>query len=92
MGKTILTLQEAVRKITSFPATKLGIQDRGLIRENMWADITVFDLERITDQATYADPHQFPQGIPYVIVNGEVVVEKEEPTGARPGRILRHSR
>ena len=92
VGKTILTLQEAVRKMTSFPASKLGIQDRGLIRENMWADITVFDLEGITDQATYADPHQFPRGIPYVIVNGEVAVENEELTGARPGRILRRSR
>ena len=92
VGKTILSLQEAVRKITSFPATKLGIQDRGLIRENMWADITIFDLESIMDQATYADPHQFPMGIPHVIVNGEVVVENAELTGARPGKILKRSR
>jgi N-acyl-D-aspartate/D-glutamate deacylase len=92
VGMKILTLQEAVRKMTSFPAQKLGLKDRGLLRENMWADIVIFDPDTITDQATYADPHQYPTGIPYVIVNGEFVVENEKMTGARPGVILRHSK
>ena len=91
VGKQILTLQEAVRKMTSFPALKLGLKDRGLLREGMWADIVIFDPQTITDQATYADPHQYPKGIPYVIVNGQVVVEMEEPTGALPGKVLRRS-
>ncbi len=88
-GEPILTLQEAVRKMTSFPAQKLRLMDRGLLREGMWADITILDLETITDQATYTEPHQYPKGIPYVIVNGKVVIEREEHTGALPGKVLR---
>jgi N-acyl-D-aspartate/D-glutamate deacylase len=88
-GEPILTLQEAVRKMTSFPAQKLRLMDRGLLREGMWADITILDLETITDQATYTEPHQYPKGIPYVIVNGKVVIEREEHTGELPGKVLR---
>jgi len=88
-GASILSLEEAVRKMTSMPADRLGLFDRGLLRVGMWADLVVFDPERIEDKATYNDPHQYPEGISYVIINGEVVVEKGRHTGALPGRVLR---
>jgi len=67
------------------PAETLGLKDRGLIREGYWADITIFDPNTITDMGTYANPHQYPKGIPYVIVNGTLVIENSEHTGALPG-------
>ena len=88
----VLTWEEAVRKMTSFPAQRFGILDRGLLRPGMWADITVFDPETVIDRATYGDPHNFPAGIPYVVVNGEVAVDGGEYTGALGGRTLRKSR
>jgi len=87
----VLSLEEAVRKMTSLPAQKLGLHDRGLIREGMHADITVFDPTEVSDRATFAQPHQYPQGIEYVFVNGRVVVERGEHTGALPGRVLRRA-
>lgn len=89
VGKAILTMQDAVRKLTSLPAETLGLKDRGLIREGYWADITIFDPKTITDMGTYANPHQYPKGIPYVIVNGKLVIENSEHTGALPGVVLR---
>jgi N-acyl-D-amino-acid deacylase len=88
--RRILSLEEAVRKMTSQPAGKLGLQDRGLIREGFWADIVVFDPNTITDRATYQDPHQYPQGIHYVIVNGQVVIERGKHVGKLPGKILKN--
>ena len=85
----VLTLQDAVRKITSLPAQKIGLRDRGLLKEGFYADIVIFDPERIIDKATFTDPHQYPEGIEYVIVNGEIVVEKGEHTGAQAGMVLR---
>jgi N-acyl-D-aspartate/D-glutamate deacylase len=85
----VLTLPEAVRKMTSLNAEKLGFEDRGLLRAGKKADITVFDPERVADRATFDNPHQYPAGIEYVVVNGVPVVEKEQHTGAMPGRILR---
>ena len=82
----ILSIEEAVRKMTSFPAQKLGMRDRGMIRESMVADLVVFDPDTISDKCTYANPHQYPVGIPYVIVSGEVVVNESKHTGAFPGR------
>jgi len=87
--KRVLTLQEAVRKMTSMPAQKLGLRNRGLLREGMVADIVIFDADEIIDEATFTDPHRFPRGIHYVIVRGEVVVRKNEHTGVLPGRALR---
>jgi len=84
-----LTLQEAVRKMTSFPAQRLGLRDRGLLREGSWADIVVFDPERVKDNAIYDRPHWYPRGIEHVLVNGRVVVEKGEHTGTLAGRVLR---
>ena len=85
----VIPLQEAVRKMTSAPAQKLGFKDRGLIREGYKADITIFDPHKIRDVATFTDPQQYPVGIPYVMVNGEIVIEKGEHTGALPGKTLR---
>ncbi len=84
-----LSLEDAVRKVTSMSAGKLGLQNRGLVREGFWADIVVFAPDKVIDKATYDDPHQYPEGINYVIVNGEVVVEKGMLTGARPGKVLK---
>ena len=86
----VLRLEEAVRKMTSLNATMLGIRDRGLLRAGNFADITIFDPQRIADRATYEDPFQYPDGIGYVIVNGQIVIDQEKHTGARPGRALRH--
>lgn len=84
----ILTLENAIRKMTSLPAQKLGLRDRGIIREGMCADITIFNPETITDRATYQNPHQYPDGIEYVIVNGEIAVRDRGHTGALAGRAL----
>jgi N-acyl-D-amino-acid deacylase len=88
----LLTLSEAIRKMTSVPARKMGIPERGEIREGYFADIAVFDPQRIVDCATWDDPHQYPEGIPYVMVNGQLAVSEGEVTGKLPGRILRKNR
>ena len=88
----VLTLEEAVRKMTSLPAGKLGIPGRGVLAENAFADVVVFDPATVADRATFTDPHQYPAGIPYVIVNGVVTVEDGEHTGALAGRVLRRGR
>ena len=85
----LLTLEEAIRKMTSFPAQRLGLQDRGLIKEKMWADLVLFNPDTIIDKATYDDPYQFPEGIPFVIVNGIIVVENNKQTKNLPGKVLR---
>jgi N-acyl-D-aspartate/D-glutamate deacylase len=94
----ILTLQEAIRKMTSYPAQRLGLMDRGVLRPGARADIVVFDLERVRDRATNLFPHtypfenyphDYPEGIDYVLVNGILVVEQAEHTGALPGKVLR---
>ncbi len=87
--KKILRLEEAVRKMTSLPARRLGLLDRGLLAEGMQADVTIFDPDTVLDLATYQDPHRYPQGIRYVIVNGEAAVENGEHIGARAGMVLR---
>jgi len=85
----VLTLEEAIRKMTSFPAQKLGIKKRGMLDEGYWADIVVLDPATIKDTATYERPHHLPEGIKYVFVNGEAVVENGEHTGRTPGEVLR---
>ena len=86
----LFSMEEAVRKMTSLPAQRLGLRDRGLIRPGMWADLVVFDPVTVTDRSTYADPRQYPIGVEHVLVNGEIVVHQGVPTGARPGKALRH--
>jgi N-acyl-D-amino-acid deacylase len=88
----VITLQEAIRKMTSAPAHRLSLKDRGLLRENFKADITIFDPTKVKDNATFVEPHQFASGIPYVVVNGEIVIDNGEHTGASPGRALRKNR
>lgn len=89
--REVLTLEEAVKKMTLLPARRLGLQDRGLVREGMWADLVVFNKDTVADTATFERPYQYPQGIEYVLVNGEVVIERGEHTGVSPGTALRHS-
>jgi dihydroorotase/N-acyl-D-amino-acid deacylase len=84
----ILTLEEAVRKMSAFPAQRAGLHDRGLIRPGMKADIAVFDPARVRDAATFERPHQYAEGFSFVLVNGEVVVDGGRVTDARPGQIL----
>lgn len=86
----ILRLEDAIRKMTSLNAAKIGIRDRGLIRANHFADIVIFDPTVIIDKATYTEPFQYPVGVQYVIVNGEVVIDQGEHTGKKPGKALRH--
>lgn len=84
-----LRLEEAIRKMTSLPAMRLGIQDRGILRENMRADLVLFDETKVSDTSTFLDPHQYAQGISWVVVNGVTVVENGVHTGARPGMVLK---
>ena len=86
----LLRVEDAVRKMTSLNAAKIGIRDRGLLHEGLLADITIFDETKIIDRSTYEEPFQYSEGIEYVIVNGQVVLDKGKHTGARPGRALRH--
>lgn len=84
----ILTLPEAIRKMTSLTAKKLGLKDRGVLAQGKKADLVLFDADKISDRATYQDPNQYPVGIKAVIVNGTPVVEDDEHTGALPGKVL----
>jgi N-acyl-D-aspartate/D-glutamate deacylase len=85
----LLTLEDAVRKMTSLNAAKIGLKDRGLVRVGGFADLVVFDAGLVKDRSTYTEPFQYPVGIDYVAVNGQLVLDRGEPTGARPGRALR---
>src|SRR5262249_45342095 len=85
----VITLEEAVRKMSGFPAQRLGLRDRGLLRPGMKADVVVFDAARIQDRATFENPHQYAEGVSTVVVNGEIIFENGAMTRARPGRILR---
>jgi len=83
-----LTLPQAVKKMAAMPAAKLGIKDRGTLKQGNFADIVVFDPVTIADKATYTDPEQYPAGIDYVIVNGQIVIDHDKHTGALPGKVL----
>jgi dihydroorotase/N-acyl-D-amino-acid deacylase len=84
----VLTLEEAVRKMSAFPAQRMGLADRGVIRTGMVADLAVFDPAAIRDLATFEEPHQYAVGFSLVVVAGEVVLEGDRVTDARPGRVL----
>ncbi len=86
----VLRLEDAVRRMTSLPASVFRLGDRGLVREGAWADLVVFDEAKVQDRATFDDPHHYPTGFDAVFVNGVEVVAKDEHTGARPGHVLRH--
>ena len=85
----VLGLEEAVRKMTSLPASRMRLSDRGLLRAGMAADVVAFDPTTVRERATYADPLHYSEGIPYVAVNGQLVVDEGRITEARPGRVLR---
>lgn len=87
----VLTLEEAVRKMTSLPASFLGLQDRGIVREGFYADLVVFNPKTVRSVATYGDPCLFPEGISYVLVNGRLAVDDGKPTGALAGKVLRYN-
>jgi N-acyl-D-amino-acid deacylase len=88
----VLTLPEAIRKMTSCPAQKLGLRDRGVLAEGKWADIVVFDAETVEDRATFMQPRQSPVGISDVLVNGQVAVRNGKYTGIIAGQVLRRNR
>jgi N-acyl-D-amino-acid deacylase len=87
----VITLEEAVRKMTSLPARTFGLRDRGLVREGFWADLVVFDPAKVSDQATFEKPHQYSVGFDYVLVNGVPVIEEGKAGGARPGKVVRRA-
>lgn len=87
--RQLLRLEEAIRKMTSFPAQRVGLADRGLLRPGMKADVVVFDPNTVADRATYEDTHQYAVGMSVVRVNGEIVLDGGTVTASRPGRILR---
>jgi N-acyl-D-amino-acid deacylase len=86
-----LTLEDAVRKMTSLPAERFGLAGRGRVAERYAADLVVFDADRVASESTFANPRVYPTGIDYVIVNGTVVVQAGTHTGSRPGRVLRRT-
>lgn len=89
--RRLFTWKEAIRKMTYLPAKFLGIKDRGLIKEGMYADIVIFNPETVIDNSTFSEPHQYPTGINYVIANGTIVIQESKHTGKLPGRVLRHN-
>ena len=87
--RKVLSLEDAVRKMTSWPATRMRLADRGVIRVGAWADVTVFDLDALDDRATYEKPMELANGVDYVLVNGVLVLDRGTHTGAKPGHVLR---
>jgi N-acyl-D-amino-acid deacylase len=87
--RELVNLPEMIRKMTSMPAARLALTRRGQIKEGNYADICIFDYENVKDNATYAQPHQYPSGIEYVLVNGQVVIDGGEHTGNLPGKVIR---
>jgi N-acyl-D-amino-acid deacylase len=89
-SRNVITLEDAIRRMTSLPAPSFGFRDRGSVREGNWADLVLFDPERVADKATYDKPHQFSEGFDFVLVNGRIMVDEGKLTEERPGKILRH--
>ena len=87
----VIPLEEAIRKMTSLPASILGLTDRGTIKDGQWADLVIFDPATVADKATFEDPFQYPVGIDTVLVNGKVVLDEGKHTNARPGKVLKRS-
>ncbi|MFO0891424.1 MAG: amidohydrolase family protein [Isosphaeraceae bacterium] len=88
----VLRLEDAVRKMTSLNASRIGTPDRGLLRPGHCADIAIFDPSRVIDKATYLEPFQYNRGIEFVLVNGTIVLRNGEVTNQRPGRVLRNGK
>jgi N-acyl-D-aspartate/D-glutamate deacylase len=86
----VITLEEAVRKMTSLPASILGLTERGTIAAGQAADLVIFDPVTVSDRATFENPFQYPVGIDTVIVGGQIVLDERQHTNARPGKVIRH--
>ncbi|HRX93967.1 MAG TPA: amidohydrolase family protein, partial [Chitinophagaceae bacterium] len=86
----VLTLEDAIRKMTSLPAQKFQLKDRGIIKEGMAADIVIFDADKVQDLSTFEKPHAYSTGFKYVIVNGMLTAENEKHLGVRAGITLRN--
>ena len=86
--KKLVRLEEAVRKMTSLPAARFGLEKRGLLKPGWRADLTIFDPQTVADRATFEQPREYPAGIAYVLVNGAMVVDRTGHTGKRPGKVL----
>ena len=91
LKKRLIGLEDGIRRMTSFPARRFGLDGRGLLQAGGYADVTVIDPENVMDSATFQDPHQYSEGIEYVLVNGAVAVERGEYNGTQSGKILRHA-
>ena len=89
--KKLVSLEEAIRKMTMLPASRLGLARRGRIASGYWADLAVFDFDTVEDTATFVEPHSYPRGVSHVIVNGVLVIGNGEFTGKTPGRLLRRA-
>jgi N-acyl-D-aspartate/D-glutamate deacylase len=89
--RDVLSLESAVAKLTSIPAARIGLRDRGVVRDGAIADLVVFDPATVADEATYVDPARYPTGIQHVIVNGRAAILDGAETGERAGRLLRRS-
>jgi len=85
----LLSLEEAIHKMTGLPAARVGLRDRGLLREGMYADVTIFDPRQVIDRATFEMPNQHPEGIKDVIINGQISVDDGKRTPALAGRVIR---
>jgi N-acyl-D-aspartate/D-glutamate deacylase len=85
----VLTLEDAIRRMTSLSMERIGQKERGLIKEGMFADVVILDADRIQDLATYEDPHRFSVGMVHILVNGQLVLRDGSLTGAKPGRVLK---
>ena len=88
----LLRLEDAIRRMTLLPATTFQLKDRGVVRVGAWADLVVFDPAKVTDKATFKEPHQYAEGFRLVLVNGVPVIEADQHTGARPGQVIRMNR
>jgi N-acyl-D-aspartate/D-glutamate deacylase len=86
----VLTLEDAIRKATSFPAKRFGISERGILKPDNYADIVIFDYNKIKMSGDFKNPLQVPDGIQYVIINGQVTFKNKEHTGTKAGKIIRH--
>jgi dihydroorotase/N-acyl-D-amino-acid deacylase len=84
-----ITLEDAIRKFSALPAQRMRLTDRGVLKQDMWADVVIFDPEKIRDLATFDNPNQLSVGMEYVLVNGVPVIDAGKMTGALPGRVLR---
>ncbi len=88
----LLRLEDAIHRMTALPADTFRLKERGQIRAGNWADLVIFDPEKVQDVATFEEPHHYARGFVYVLVNGKIVIRNDEHTGARPGQALRHSK